>query len=267
MGTEYFAVAVTIVLLIVTSLPLGRYTARVFTGRRTILDPVLLPIERLVLRLAGVDPNAQQTWQQYARSLLISNAVMWLVTWTIVSLQPYLPLNPDNIGNMEPTLAFNTISSFTSNTNLQHYSGETGLSYFSQMFAITFLQFVTAATGIAACVALIRALGGNRLMTIGNFYMDLTRASVRLLLPLAVVVSTILMWQGTPMTFEGATRATTVEGQEQIIARGVTAWRPSSSWGLTEADTSGRTQPTRSRTQRRCRIWWKPGRSSSSPWP
>jgi potassium-transporting ATPase potassium-binding subunit len=223
MGAEYSAVAITVLLLVVTSLPLGRYMARVFTGRPTILDPLLLPIERLVLRLTGVDPGTEQSWQQYTRSLLISNVVMWLATWTIVTLQQYLPLNPDGISNMEPTLAFNTISSFTSNTNLQHYSGETGLSYFSQMFAITFLQFVTAATGIAACVALMRALGGSRMATIGNFYVDLTRASVRLLLPLAVVVATILMWQGTPMTFEGAARATTLEGTEQIIARGVTA--------------------------------------------
>ena len=148
---------------------------------------------------------------------------MWLATWTIVTLQQHLPLNPDGIGNMEPTLAFNTISSFTTNTNLQHYSGETGLSYFSQMFVVTFLQFVTAATGVAACIATIRGLAGNRLTHLGNFYVDLTRATVRVFLPLAVVVSVIVMSQGTPMTFEGAAKATTVEGQEQTIARGVTA--------------------------------------------
>ena len=124
---------------------------------------------------------------------------------------------------MEPTLAFNTISSFVTNTNLQHYSGETGLSYFSQMFVISFLQFVTAGTGIAAAVAIIRGLGGNRLTVLGNFYVDLTRATVRVFLPLALLVSVLVMWQGTPMTFEGAAKATTVEGQEQTIARGVTA--------------------------------------------
>jgi K+-transporting ATPase ATPase A chain len=156
-------------------------------------------------------------------SLLVSNVVMWLATWTIVTLQQYLPLNPDGIGNMEPALAFNTISSFTTNTNLQHYSGETGLSYFSQMFTITFLQFVTAATGVAAAVATIRGLAGNRLTHLGNFYVDLTRAAVRVFLPLAVLVSVLLMWQGTPMTFEGAAKAMTVEGAEQTIARGVTA--------------------------------------------
>ena len=148
---------------------------------------------------------------------------MWLATWTIVTLQQYLPLNPDGISNMEPTLAFNTISSFTTNTNLQHYSGETGLSYLSQMFVISFLQFVTAATGVAAAVAIIRGLAGNRLTQLGNFYVDLTRATIRLFLPLAVLVSVLMMWQGTPMTFEGAAKATTVEGAEQTIARGVTA--------------------------------------------
>jgi K+-transporting ATPase ATPase A chain len=223
MGTEYLAVVFTVVLVAATSVPLGRYIARVFTGQRTLLDPVLRPIERLVLGAIGVDPSQEQTWQQYSRSLLISNVVMWLAAWTILTMQQHLPLNPDGIANMEPTLAFNTASSFTSNTNLQHYSGETGLSYFSQIFAITFLQFVTAATGIAACVALMRALAGTRLRTIGHFYLDLTRATARLLLPLAVAVAIVLMWQGSPMTFEAAARATTVEGAEQVIARGVTA--------------------------------------------
>ena len=195
----------------------------VFTGRRTPLDPVLVPIERLVLRLTGVDPAVEQDWKQYSVSMLVSNVVMWLATWTIVTLQQYLPLNPDGIANMEPTLAFNTISSFTTNTNLQHYSGETGLSYFSQMFAVTFLQFVTAATGVAACIAIIRGLAGSRLKTLGNFYVDLTRASVRVFLPLAVLVGLVLLWQGSPMTFEAAARAHTVEGAEQTIARGVVA--------------------------------------------
>jgi potassium-transporting ATPase potassium-binding subunit len=223
MGTEYIAVGVTILFTIATSLLVGWYMFLVFTGHRTLLDPVLVPIERLVLRFSGVDPNEQQDWKRYSLSLLISNVFMWVATWMIVTLQQSLPLNPDRIGNMEPTLAFSTISSFTTNTNLQHYSGETGLSYFSQMFVISFLQFVTAATGVAACIATIRGLAGNRLTHLGNFYVDLTRATVRVFLPLAMFVSVIVMSQGTPMTFEGAAKATTVEGQEQTIARGVTA--------------------------------------------
>ena len=223
MGTEYSAVGFTILFTIATSVLLGGYMYRVFTGGRTLIDPIFVPIERLVLRVTGVDPDEQQDWKGYSISLLISNVVMWLATWTIVTLQQYLPLNPDGIANMEPTLAFNTISSFTTNTNLQHYSGETGLSYLSQMFVISFLQFVTAATGVAAAVAVIRGLAGNRLTQLGNFYVDLTRATVRLFLPLAILVSLLLMWQGTPMTFEGAAKAMTLEGAEQTIARGVTA--------------------------------------------
>jgi K+-transporting ATPase ATPase A chain len=223
MGTEYAAIVFTILFTIATSVLLGRYMYKVFTGERTLLDPVLVPIERLVLRLTGVDPDVQQDWKQYSVSLLVSNVFMWLATFAIVSVQGILPLNPDGIGNMEPTLAFNTISSFTTNTNLQHYSGETGLSYFSQMFVISFLQFVTAATGVAACIATIRGLAGNRLTRLGNFYVDLTRATIRVFLPLALLVSVALMSQGTPMTFEGAAQATTVEGQAQAIARGVTA--------------------------------------------
>lgn len=223
MGAEYIAVVFIILFTIATSLVLGQYMFRVFTGKRTLLDPILLPIDKLVLRLTGVNPDEQQDWKQYSISLLVSNVVMWLVTFAIVSLQGMLPLNPDGIANMEPTLSFNTISSFTTNTNLQHYSGETGLSYFSQMFVISFLQFVTAATGVAACIAVMRGLAGNRLQQLGNFYVDLTRATVRVFLPLAIVVAVILISQGTPMTFDGAVKATTIEGAEQTIARGVTA--------------------------------------------
>ena len=220
---EYVALAFTVLLTIATSFPLGRYIARVFTGQRTWLDPVLGPVERLVLRAVGVRPDEQQDWKQYGTSLLASNLIMWLATFAVVSLQGLLPLNPDGIGNMEPTLAFNTISSFVTNTNLQHYSGETGLSYLSQMVVITFLQFVTAATGVAACIAIIRGLGGNRLTNLGSFYVDVTRATLRLFLPLSLIVAVVLLWQGAPMTFEGAAKARSVEGAGQTIARGVVA--------------------------------------------
>jgi K+-transporting ATPase ATPase A chain len=223
MRNEIFGVALTIAIVIATSIPVGRYMARVFAGGKTWLDFLFVPIERLVLRACRVDPGEEQDWKAYGRSLLVSNVFMWLATFAVVTLQGALFLNPDGIAAMEPTLAFNTISSFTTNTNLQHYSGETGLSYLSQMIAITFLQFVTAATGMAALVAIIRALGGNRLKKLGNFYVDVTRAAVRVLLPLALLVGTILVWQGAPMTFEPAVKATTVEGAEQTIARGVVA--------------------------------------------
>jgi K+-transporting ATPase ATPase A chain len=223
MGTEILAVILTVAILVATSIPVGRYMARVFTGQRTWLDPVFVPIERLVLRVARVDAREEQDWKQYSVSLLVSNVCMWLATFAVVTLQGVLFLNPDGIGGMEPTLAFNTISSFTTNTNLQHYSGESGLSYLSQMAFATFLQFVTAATGMAALVAIIRGLGGNRLTRLGNFYVDLTRAAVRVLLPLSILVATIFIWQGMPQTFEGAAKAVTLEGAEQAIARGPVA--------------------------------------------
>ncbi|MGE3190284.1 MAG: potassium-transporting ATPase subunit KdpA, partial [Vicinamibacterales bacterium] len=205
-----------------SALPLGWYIARVVTGRRTWLDPVLGPIERAVLRVTGTD-SREQSWQAYAGSLVVSSLVMWVTGYLLLRMQGLLPLNPDGIAGMEPTLAFNTISSFVTNTNLQHYSGETGLSYLSQLAVIAFLQFTTAATGIAAAVAITRALGGNRQATIGNFYVDCTRAAVRVLLPLAVVVAIVLVSQGVPMTLEGAVRAATPDGTTQAIARGVVA--------------------------------------------
>ncbi len=223
MATEIIAVFLTIAVTIAISFAIGRYMFLVFSGGRTWLDPMLAPIERLVLSLTGVDPSAAQTWQRYCRSLLVSNVVMWFAAFAIVTLQHALPLNPDHIGGMEPTLAFNTVSSFVTNTNLQHYSGETGLSYFSQLFVIVFLQFVTAATGMAACIAVMRGLAGSRLDTLGNFYVDMTRAAVRILLPLSLVVGVAALSQGTPMTFDGAATALTLEGGEQVIARGVVA--------------------------------------------
>jgi K+-transporting ATPase ATPase A chain len=211
-----------IAIIVATSLPLGRYVWKVFTDQRTWLDPALGPIERAVLRVTGAS-GEQQDWRAYCVSLLASNVVMWVIAFAVLSVQAWLPLNPDGIGAMEPTLAFNTAASFTTNTNLQHYSGETGLSTFSQLFVIIWLQFVTAATGIAACVAIFRGLAGSRLTTLGNFYRDCTRAGVRVLLPLAVLVAIVLVWQGVPVTYGGASAATTVEGKAQSIARGMVA--------------------------------------------
>jgi K+-transporting ATPase ATPase A chain len=223
MAAEMIGVVVTIAVTIATSLAVGQYMFAVFSGGRTFIDRLLVPIERLILAATGVDRAHQQDWREYAVSLLTSNVVMWLATFAIVTFQHLLPLNPDGIGGMEPTLAFHTVSSFTTNTNLQHYSGETGLSHFSQMFAVVFLQFVTAATGMAAGVAVMRALAGTRLTQIGSCYVDMTRAAVRVLLPMSLALAMFLMWQGTPMTFEGAAKAVTVEGAEQTIARGVVA--------------------------------------------
>jgi potassium-transporting ATPase potassium-binding subunit len=165
-----------IAIIVATSLPLGRYIWKVFTDQRTWLDRVLGPVERLVLRVTGAS-TVQQDWRAYCVSLLASNVVMWVIAYALLTLQAHLPL--------------------TTNTNLQHYSGETGLSTFSQLFVIVWLQFVTAATGIAACVAVFRGLAGSRLTTLGNFYQDCTRAAVRVLLPFALPVAAVTNWSHT----------------------------------------------------------------------
>jgi len=223
MGLEWVAIGFTILVTIVTSVPIGRYIHKVFAGKRTFLDPIVAPLERLVLRLSGVDAGREQTWKQYALSLLVANVFMWLFAFVLLSVQRLLPLNPDGLGAMEPTLAFNTAASFATNTDLQHYSGETGMSTFSQLFVVGFLQFVTAATGVAAGIAAMRALAGDRLACVGHFYLDLTRAVLRLFLPLALVVGVVLLWQGVPMTWGGALHARTLEGGGQTIARGAVA--------------------------------------------
>ncbi|MFH0793435.1 MAG: potassium-transporting ATPase subunit KdpA [bacterium] len=163
----------------------------------------------------------EQDWKAYCLSLLLFNGIMFLVVYSILSLQQFLPLNPDGKGGIEPSLIFNTTASFTSNTNLQHYSGEVSMSYFSQIFGLMWLQFVSAATGIAALAALARGLAGN--VRLGNFYRDLLRVSILILLPLAVIVAALLLIGGVPMTFKGAANATTLEGVAQTIARGPVA--------------------------------------------
>ena len=213
MIADLAAVVLTLAITVLTSVPLGRYMARVFQGRRTWLDPVLLPIERAILWLLRVAPDDSQDWRGYAVSLLVSNAVMWGIAWMIVTTQAWLPLNPDGIANMDAGAGLQHRRRASSPTpTCSTTAARPGLSYLRQMFMVTFLQFVTAATGMAALAAVIRALGGSRLTRLGHFYVDVTRASVRILLPLSIVVGTIALWQGTPMTFGGAVHATTLEG-------------------------------------------------------
>ena len=154
--------------------PVGRYMAKVFTGGRTWFDPVMDPIDNFIYKLSGIDPTKQQRWPAYVKAMLITNGFMFLLIFLVLELQTVLPLNPDHQGFVDPWLAFNTAASFITNTNWQSYAGESTLSYFSQMFAIIFPMFTSAATGLACGVAFIRGLGGS--VTMGNFYVDLTRA-------------------------------------------------------------------------------------------
>ncbi len=178
-------------------------------------------LEALFQKIGGALTVNGQDWKAYCGSLLLFNACMFTVAFAMLSLQQVLPLNPDGKGALEPSLIFHTVASFTSNTNLQHYSGEVSMSYFSQLFALMWLQFVSAATGIAALAALSRGLAGKT--EVGNFYRDLMRATFLVLLPLAFVLAVLLVLGGLPMTLEGAATAQTLEGTLQTIARGPVA--------------------------------------------
>ncbi|MDA8139084.1 MAG: potassium-transporting ATPase subunit KdpA [Desulfobacteraceae bacterium] len=177
--------------------------------------------ERLFEKIAGPAGVPMQTWKGYTLSLIFFNAVMFIVGFMLLALQQLLPLNPDGKGPLAPSLIFNTVASFVTNTNLQHYSGEVSMSYLSQLLGLMWLQFVSAATGIAALSALARGLAGSTLL--GNFYRDLMRAAFLVLLPLAAVEAVVLVLGGVPMTFQGAAVVKTLEGAVQTIARGPVA--------------------------------------------
>lgn len=204
-------VLATLVLTLALAWPLGLYMARVFAGERTFSD-VLLPLERLLYRLLGIDPRQGMDWRGYAKALLLSNLAVALVAYGVLVLQGVLPLNPDRIPGLSWDLALHTVASFITNTNQQHYAGQAQLSYLSQMVAITALQLITPAAGLAALVAILRAFGG-RGGDLGNYYVDLTRALTRLLIPLSVVWALLLTWQGVPSTFSGAKTAALLEPQ------------------------------------------------------
>jgi K+-transporting ATPase ATPase A chain len=215
-----FAIPLIIIgLTVALAWPLGRYM-------RWAMDPAKpgprrRRLDDISAALFGRHSTTDQDWKRYVASMLTFNAVMFVLVYLILTTQGALPINPDSKEGLEPSLAFNTSASFTSNTNLQHYSGEVSLSYFSQLFAMMWLQFVSAATGIAAVTALCRGLAGRA--ALGNFYRDLWRATVLLLLPLSVIVAALLILTGMPMTLDGAAVATTLEGATQTIARGPVA--------------------------------------------
>jgi K+-transporting ATPase ATPase A chain len=201
------------------SWPLGRYMKWVMDPSGT--GPRRQRLEQLFESITGRLGRPQHNWKQYMIAMLAFNAVMFVLSFGIMALQRYLPLNPDGKGVIAPDLIFNTVASFTSNTNLQHYSGEVSLSYVSQLFALMWLQFVSAATGVAALAALARGLAGRKEM--GNFFIDLQRAAFLLFLPVALAVAALMVLGGMPMTLQGSAVATTLEGVAQTIARGPVA--------------------------------------------
>ncbi|MCY9692598.1 potassium-transporting ATPase subunit KdpA [Paenibacillus alginolyticus] len=220
MGLLQVIITLGIIMLLVK--PVGSYLVKVFGNEKSRLDRVFGPFERVSYRLMGVKEEEAMGWKKYLGAVLLVNLVMLLLIYAVFRLQKYLPLNPDGIGNMPPALAFNTAVSFITNTNWQAYSGENTLSYFSQMVAITFPMFTSAATGFAVAVAFIRGLIGRQ-DNLGNFYVDITRAIIRVFLPLSFIVALILVFQGIPQTLLGAVQATTIEGAQQTITRGLVA--------------------------------------------
>ncbi|MCH1640077.1 potassium-transporting ATPase subunit KdpA [Paenibacillus timonensis] len=216
---SWIAIIVTVGLVVLIAKPAGLYMAKAFDYNTTGLDRWFGPLEKVIYKISGIRQE-NQTWKQYAISVVLSNAVMILIVYLIFRVQSILPLNPSGVPNMEPTLAFNTAISFMTNTNLQHYSGESGLSYLSQMIAIVFLMFTAPASALAAAIAFIRGLAGKPL---GNFFVDLIRSITRILLPIAFVTALIFVAAGVPQTLEPTAVAHTLEGAEQHIARGPVA--------------------------------------------
>ena len=203
--------------------PLGWYMTRVFTGERTPLSPVLAPVERGLYRLAGIDERHEQTWLGYGLAVLAFHVLGFVLLYAVLRLQDGLPLNPMGQSAVAPDLAFNTAASFVTNTNWQNYGGESTLSYLSQMLGLTHQNFLSAATGIALAVALIRGFSRASARTVGSFWVDLTRCTLYVLLPLCLVYALFLVSQGMPQTFGAYVDATTLEGAKQTIAVGPVA--------------------------------------------
>lgn len=216
---SYIAIAITLLLSLLLARPVGLYIAQAFNYERTGLDRWFGWLEKPIYAIGGIRKE-NHTWKQYALAAVLSNAVMILVVYLIFRFQGMLPLNPSGIGSMEPTLAFNTAISFMTNTNLQHYSGESGLSYLSQMLAIVFMMFTAPASALAVAIAFIRGLAGKPL---GNFFVDMIRGITRILLPVSFILALVFVALGVPQTLEPTALGTTLEGVKQEIARGPVA--------------------------------------------
>src|SRR5260370_232669 len=211
------------VIVILITRPFGGYMTRVFNGERTFLSPILRPVERAIYWCCGVDEKEEQHWLTYAVAMLFFSVVGFVTLYALQRLQWYLPFNPQEQTGVEPSSAFNTSVSFVTNTNWQSYVPETTMGYLVQMAGLTGHNFVSAATGIALALALIGGFTRREAKTIGNFWVDLTRCTLYILLPISVVMALALMWQGVPQNLGAYVEATTVEGAKQIIAQGPVA--------------------------------------------
>ncbi len=222
MNTEILAIVVIFLGTLLLAIPLGKYIAKVYAGEKTLLDFLFNPIEKLFYKISGINPSIEMNWKQHLKALLAINLVWFLLGMLLMMTMGSLPLNPDNNPSMSADLAFNTVISFVVNCNLQHYSGETGLSYLGQIY-LMFLQFVSAATGMAAAVIVFKAFREKSTELLGNFYEFFLKSCTRILLPLSVIVATILVFSGTPMTFNGKDTITNLQGETVEVSTGPAA--------------------------------------------
>lgn len=216
-------IAIVLAVVIAAAIPLSAYIARVLEGERTFLSPVLSPVERVFYKLSGVDPKREQSWLVYTMAMLAFTILGFLSLYGLQRLQNLLPLNHQGFDGVPPDLAFNTAVSFVTNTNWQNYGGETTMSHLVQMLGLTVQNFVSAATGVAIAFALVRGFSRNESPTVGNFWVDLTRSTLYLLLPMSIGLALLLVALGVPQTLDGSVEATTLEGAKQVISIGPVA--------------------------------------------
>lgn len=222
MNTEILGIIAMFSLTLLLSIPLGKYIARVYASENTLLDPIFNPVERLFFRLSGIDPKAEMTWKQHLMALLSINMLWFVMSMIILTNMSWLPLNPDNNPSQSADLAFNTTISFLVNCNLQHYSGETGISYLGQLW-LMFLQFVTAGIGMAAAAVVFKSFREKSTTQLGNFYDYFLKSCTRILLPISLAIAAILVFEGMPMTFEGKDTMINMQGDTVQVSRGPVA--------------------------------------------
>jgi K+-transporting ATPase ATPase A chain len=222
MHAELSGVLITFLLTVLLAFPLGRYIAKVFAGEKTITN-FMNPIERFIFRFCGIDPAKKMNWKEFLKAMLTINLLWFVYAFFMFIFQDKLPLNPDGNPAMTPDLSFNTAISFITNTNLQDYAGETGVTYLTQLFVITFLQFVSAATGIACLVALFNAFREKTVSNLGNFWNIFTKTITRIFLPLCIIIAVLLAFHGTPTSFAGKDTIITVQGDTVQVSRGPAA--------------------------------------------
>ncbi len=222
MNTELTGIIISFILTVLLAYPLGKYVAKLYSGQKTWLD-FMKPIERFMYKLAGINPGQAMNWKEFLKAMLTINMLWFVYAFVMFLYQAHLPLNPDGNPNMTADLSFNTAISFVVNCNLQDYSGESGVTYLTQLFVITFLQFVSAATGIACLIALFNGLKEKTTNNLGNFWQIFTVTITRLLLPLCIVVAVLLVFNGSPASFDGKDTITTLQGDTMQVSRGPAA--------------------------------------------